>query len=411
MAGNGEIVASGTIAPMTGTSQAAHPAAQPAPSSPLRLIVAHAGPVDEAARQALAGLRLPHLSRLLARLAPMPEASASGTDPGAALPAGPGDSDDSAGLHPELSLSLPHELALARALGLPARDGRLPWAAWREALAAAAAGSASASTADEAGPPAFARFTPCHWAVGSDHIALRDPEALQLSDEESQALLAAMQPYFTEDALAVRWDAALAWTARGEMLRELPCASLDRVVGRRVDDWLPRTPSARPIRRLQQEMQMLLYTHPVNEARERRGLLPVNSFWVDGAGALPGDWQAANLAAVPAADPPRSGPLAGLGMTAASGLPVDERLRRPALQADAAAWAAAWQALDAEALPPLLAALDAGRRVELTLAGERRATTFAPRAGTGFASTITGAISGLVARWRAPAPAQVLDTL
>ncbi len=408
---------------MTGTSQAAHPAAQPALSSPLRLIVAHAGPVDEAARQALAGLRLPHLSQLLARLAPRPEASAAGTGPGAAPPAR---SDDSAGLHPELSLSLPHELALARALGLPARDGHLPWAAWREAVSASASSrgdARSAATRENAdavpatAPPAFARFTPCQWAVGSDHIALRDPEALHLSDEESQALLAAMQPYFTEDALAVRWDAALAWTARGEMLRDLPCASLDRVVGRRVDDWLPRTPSARPIRRLQQEMQMLLYTHPVNEARERRGLLPVNSFWVDRAGALPGGWTPAASATALLAQPEVARPGADVTGIAATLLHLDapirldERLRRPALQADAAAWAAAWQALDAEALPPLLAALDAGRRVELTLAGERRATTFTTRAGTGLTSTITGAITGLVARWRAPAPAHVLDTL
>jgi hypothetical protein len=221
--------------------------------------------------------------------------------------------------------------------------------------------------------------------VGSDHIALRDPEALQLGDDESQALLAAMQPYFEEDGLQVRWDSALCWTARGEMLRALPCASLDRVIGRRIDDWLPRTPAARPLRRLQQEMQMLLYTHPVNEAREARGLLPVNSFWVDGAGAL----------------------LAGNFTPAAPTIRLEDSLRRPALQGDTAAWTAAWQALDAQVLPPLLAALDAGQAVYLTLAGEHHATTYGPRPATGLGA----ALAGLVARWRAPSPTQVLDSL
>ena len=32
---------------------------------------------------------------------------------------------------------------------------------------------------------------------------------------------------------------------------------------------------------------MLLYTHPVNDARSARGVLPVNSFWLSGTGALP----------------------------------------------------------------------------------------------------------------------------
>ncbi len=364
----------------------------------LHLIVSHAGTTDDARRQTLAGLRLPHLSRLLSRLERLPDEAA---------PAEPEP-------EPERTLSLPHERALARALGLPGEDGHLPWAAWRQASAGWLADGASSDGAAPDGP-AFARLTPCHWAVGSDHIALRDPEALQLSDEESQTLLAAMQPYFIEDALAVQWESALCWTARGDLLQGLPCASLDRVIGRRVDDWLPRTAAARPIRRLQQEMQMLLYTHPVNEAREQRGLLPVNSFWVDGAGALPVGWTA-------------SGTASGLAKVRAE-VHLDERLRGPTMQGDAAAWGLAWQQLDDEALPPLLQALEAGRAVYLTLAGEQSAAAFGPRSGGGqglpgaisraISRAISGAISGAIpywlarasAPWRSPRPAQVLDTL
>ena len=363
----GGIVASGTIGTMTDTA--------------LHLIVSHAGAADEARRQTLAGLRLPHLTRLLSRLERLPDEAAL------------------ADREPERTLSLPHERAQARALGLPGEDGYLPWAAWRQASAGRLPGGANIDGGrfDSAAPDgqAFARLTPCHWAVGSDHIALRDPEALQLSDEESQTLLAAMQPYFTEDGLAVQWERALCWTARGDLLQGLPCASLDRVIGRRVDDWLPRTASARPIRRLQQEMQMLLYTHPVNEAREQRGLLPVNSFWVDGAGALPVGWAA-------------SGPASGLAEVR-----LDERLRGATMQGDAAAWGLAWQQLDDEALPPLLQALEAGRAVYLTLAGERAAAAFGPRAGGGqsLPRAISRAISRASALWRSPRPAHVLDTL
>ena len=100
-----------------------------------------------------------------------------------------------------------NQSAPARALDLPAQDGRIPWAAWQLRQAGG-----------DPGTQAWARFTPCHWAVGSDHIAMRPPEALQLREDESRALLEAMTPYFTEDGLAVDWQGPLHWRARGDML-------------------------------------------------------------------------------------------------------------------------------------------------------------------------------------------------
>ncbi len=127
---------------------------------------------------------------------------------------------------------------------------------------------------------------------------------------------------------------------------------------------------------------MLLYTHPVNEARESAGLRPVNSFWVSGAGAL------GSIAA----------------STLARAVQVDDRLREPALSADADAWAARWRELDATALPALLDAAHKGEHVTLTLCGERQARTW------------TSCVSApwwrrAVIRLRPPAVAAVLDTL
>nr|WP_255429334.1 phosphoglycerate mutase [Ramlibacter albus] len=265
-------------------------------------------------------LDLPHLEKLLARLAP------EAADEGEAT-----------------TLTLPHERVLARECGLSAPDGQLPWAAWQVQQGGR-----------ETGDEAWAWLTPCHWRVGADHIAMTHPQELQLSAGESRALLDAMQPYFTEDGLAVEYDAPTLWLARGEMFRNLPAASLDRAIGRHVDAWLPRTEAARPVRRLQQEMQMLLYTHPINEARTLGGLPPVNSFWVSGTGALPASHRPA---------PP-------------AGLAVTHYLRDAALLDDAAAWAAAWHQLDNQECTRLLQAADRGDAVRLTLAGERNARTW-----------------------------------
>src|SRR4030095_7804426 len=103
-------------------------------------------------------------------------------------------------------------------------------------------------------------------------------------------------------------------------------------------------PRAARIRRLQSEVQLLLHAHPLNEAREVRGHVPVNSFWLSGCGlAQPVDDAAARLEAA---------------------------LRAPLLAGDVQGWAAAWAALDAGALAELLAAAESGAPVALTLCGE-----------------------------------------
>jgi hypothetical protein len=228
---------------------------------------------------------------------------------------------------------------------------------------------------------AWAWITPCHWQVGQDHVAMTHPQQLQLSAEESHTLLAAMRPYFEQDGIALDYDAPTRWLARADVFRNFASASLDRVIGRVIDPWLPRGDGTRTIRRLQQEMQMLLYTHEVNEARTRGGLPAINSFWVSGTGALP---------ASHAARPPE-------------GLAITHYLRDTALLQDWPAWTAAWQQLDAGEGARLLRALDAGEQVALTLCGERNARTFSGSGG-GFLVKL----AGMMHRRRAES---VLDSL
>lgn len=298
-------------------------------------------------REALRGLELPVLGGLLARLQP------TATDAGQAS-----------------DLSPPHERVLARAAGLWLGDGQVPEAAWQWAR-----------EGQDPGDQAWAWLTPCHWRVGRDHVRMDPPDLLALDEPSSRALLASMQPYFAEDGIEVRYRSPGRWLASGELFRGLACASLDRVAGATVDDWLPRSPQARPLRRLQQEMQMLLYTHAVNDSREARGLAPVNSFWVSGAGALP----------------PGSDPLAPVPQ-------VQAALRAPALAGDWPQWAARWRELDAGWLPPLRAALERGETLSLTLCGTASARTWTAGAG-GWRQRLS--------RWigRGPSPAQELESL
>jgi hypothetical protein len=300
----------------------------------MHLVVPFAAGLSEAAVQALQTLHPVHLERLLPRL-----------QPGARIG---GD---------EYALNLPYEHLLAVLAGHAADDGRLPLAAL-------------AARADGLEVPAgsgWGLLQPSHWQVGREQIVLRDPADLALDDAESCALFDAALPLFASEGWSLHRLSALRWYASHPSLAQLATASLDRVVGRNLDLWLPDRLAGRQVRRLQSEVQMLWRDHPVNVARETRAALPVNSFWLWGTGAAP-------AAAPPALDRPV----------------IDERLRAPWRAEDWAGWAEAWQALDADVIAGLARRAAAGETVSLTLAGERRACRFDSHARPGWRRWLAG---------------------
>ncbi len=298
----------------------------PAPSMPHLLIALAASP-SPGCQQALKNLALPQLDRLLARLSP------AGMDAGE-----------------ETDFSPPHERALARHLGLPAGPGgTTPWAAWHRLQTPACA------QADQ--DMAWAFITPCQWQASANHVLLADPALLRLDEDDSRALLAILAPWFAEDGITLLYDQPTRWLAHGAAFDGLATASMDRVLQRDVSHWLPDKLRARALHRLHSEMQMLLYTHPFNDARAARGLPPVNAFWIHGAGALP--------------QPPTA--------THAPKLPTT--LLQAALREDWPAWADAWRALDAGPVAHLAEHVARGGAARLTLCGERSAMAWhtAPR--------------------------------
>jgi hypothetical protein len=175
-----------------------------------------------------------------------------------------------------------------------------------------------------------------------------------LGEAESREFFATLAELWpANEGWQAHWLAPTQWLIAHPKLAGLASASLDRVVQRSVDAWMPQ---ARGLRTLQNEVQMLLHGQTLNEAREARGALPLNSVWISGCGA-------AEATALPA------------------DLQLDERLREPLLNGDWAAWAEAWRALDAGPVAQVLALATSGQPVQLTLCGERHAQTYtlAPR--------------------------------
>lgn len=312
----------------------------------MHLLVPFASDTSEACRHVLRDLALPNLARLLASLSP------TGRDAGA--PA---------------SFSPPHERALAAAWGWRGRDGALPFAA----RAAAADGAA-------VGDRCWALVTPAHWQLGRDHVLMTDPSQLALAEAQSRELFDAVRGLFESEGFAAAFGDASRWYIARDDLDGFATASLDRAIGRSVDGWLGQDRSAigKLVRRLQSEAQLVFHVHAVNEAREEREALVVNSFWLSGCGrAQPAD---------PAATPE-----------------IATSLRTPLLAGDWAAWAEAWQALDAGAIAGLVVAAERGDKVTLTLCGELTAARFERQPRPLW--------QRLAAHWRGVEPHAVLEAL
>lgn len=279
---------------------------------------------SEAAAKYIQDLKLPDLRQLLSTLTLV-------------------DSD----IGTEESFSPPNERALARAQGLPVVDGYIPWAAQKAMLL----GLEHAQTQ----PWSF--VTLCHSVVGMGSMTMEDPSQLSVYEAESRQLFAGMAPYFLEDGLTLHYLEPKLWLCSGEPLRDVRTASFDRVIGRDLSEWQPAGGESAKLRRLQNEMQMLLYTHTVNDARSRSNTSVINSVYFHGNGEL-------------------SSSIGKVSTNIVSSITMPRSLAEAALKEDWPAWAKAWELLDVTVCADLLKRVQAGESVTLTLCGERSALRY-----------------------------------
>lgn len=230
---------------------------------------------------------------------------------------------------------------------------------------------------EEPGTDLWLRADPVHLRLMRDELRLIPGDGFTLSRAEADALCSALNEHFRGelDLRALQPERWCARVAGGGTPLETP-APLE-IAGANVDAHLPAGPGGARWRTLLNEAQMLLYTHPVNDARELRGEPEVNSVWLWGAGRCPATVEARWHSLV-AGDPLalglgkraglRAGPLPASAEEWLAQLPADGRhlavldgLRAPAGLGDAEAFSARLQAFEAYWFAPLLGALRAGR--------------------------------------------------
>jgi hypothetical protein len=221
----------------------------------------------------------------------------------------------------------------------------------------------------------WAHAEPVHLRPDGDRVRAAGGSMLNLSDEEAKVLAATINAHFG-DALSVelaggRWYARL---ASPPSQATVPFRQLDTVETRSASiEW----------HKVMNEVQMLLYEHPVNQAREAGGHAPVNGVWLWGGGRF----SAANdpgLRAVFSSNPLARGLASAAGVRQAR-LPerferwleatdddgvhliVIDELSESVLSGDVQRWSSVLAGLEQRVFAPLLEGLRRGRLGMLTV--------------------------------------------
>ncbi|BCK87428.1 hypothetical protein MIZ01_1206 [Sideroxyarcus emersonii] len=225
--------------------------------------------------------------------------------------------------------------------------------------------------------------------TGGSYWLCADPVNLQLQHaqvmlldvvpgpDEANALCASLNEHFTGMGLRFSAPHPQRWYVQLEAEPQMTTSPLRLAAGSDAKLHQPQGTDALGWQRIATEVQMLLYAHPVNRAREARGEMMVGSLWFWGGGrarppvqvfdAVGGDGELVGMFARVAGIPrPASlqAMFAGDGKSGlwACGMP-DAAMRR----GDVYAWREAVQQVEREQAQPLLQALQAGRLRRLTL--------------------------------------------
>jgi hypothetical protein len=165
---------------------------------------------------------------------------------------------------PQAALSSALEVALADLAGTPCGDGLFPWAA-------------HGATRMGLSGTHWAELHVCHWHVSNGQVSVLPPQRPEPA--LLHTLWTELADFIAADGLLLTPTPEGHALISGDALQGVPTAALHKVLGRPVAEFLP--PSDR-LRRLQNELQMWFYTHPMLQGQQR----PINSVWFCGTGTL-----------------------------------------------------------------------------------------------------------------------------
>ena len=146
---------------------------------------------------------------------------------------------------------------------------------------------AFAGDGGEPGAAYWLRADPVHLRLHNDRLILLAPETLEIAEDETRELTGALNRQFEAEGFVVHAPHPQRWYLKIPQAPKIRTVTLKQAIGRDVNRLLPEGEERLRWHRIFNEVQMLLHAHPVNTAREDRGVAVVNSLWLWGGGTLP----------------------------------------------------------------------------------------------------------------------------
>lgn len=138
-----------------------------------------------------------------------------------------------------------------------------------------------------AGKDYWLRADPVHLRIEQNHILLADSQMFKISIKESNQLADIVNQHFERDALVFMPISPDRWYVRIEKTPDIQLHTLSQIAGSNINNFLPTGEDRTIWHNRFNEIQMLLHEHPINQVRQDRGDLAINSLWFWGGGTLP----------------------------------------------------------------------------------------------------------------------------
>jgi hypothetical protein len=126
---------------------------------------------------------------------------------------------------------------------------------------------------------------PVHLATAIGHLRLAPPHQLAITPDDARELLATVNGQLAGTGFTVSIRSPDLWSLHCADALDCVTFEPEHAVGLNVRDFMPAGRDGPAVRRLMNEIQMLLHEHPVNLRRTRQRLPAINSLWLWGFGA------------------------------------------------------------------------------------------------------------------------------
>ena len=127
--------------------------------------------------------------------------------------------------------------------------------------------------------------TPVHLVLQRDTFSLAASVPLSLDIDEVDALTTALNQHFASDGLAFIWHENT-WFLSLQTNPQISTTAPQTAINKDISAYLPTGEGATKWASVTNEIQMLLFEHPVNLTREAKRLPAINSIWCYGGGQI-----------------------------------------------------------------------------------------------------------------------------